>query len=164
MSILLKEIDEDHLQQIAKIFLDCLQIQYKDILPDEIRQSFTLSSSIDLWKKGFDTVPPMQMLGAFVDGQLTGFTKFGPDSSNPEIGYLASLYVSPHFGRRGIGKTLLENALKQLSRYKVTQLWVFATNEPAINLYETYKFRETGVQQMESVWGSLQIQMQLDNS
>ncbi len=53
MSILLKEIGEDHLQQIAEIFLDCLQIQYKDILPDEIRQSFTLSSSIDLWKKKF---------------------------------------------------------------------------------------------------------------
>ncbi len=114
-------------------------------------------------KKSFDTVPPMEMIGAFVDGQLAGFAKFGPDSSNPEIGYLASLYVSPHFSRRGIGKTLLENALGKLSQYKVSQLWVFANNSPAITLYETYGFIKTDVQQVEPAWDTLQIQMQLNN-
>ena len=163
MAIAFEDITKDQLEDIAAIFFDCLHIQYKDFLPSSIRDNFSQSSSLELWRKSFETVPPMKMIGAIIDGQLSGFTKYGANPDNPECGYLASLYVSPSFSRRGIGKALLEKALTDLSQYKCTQLWVFASNLPAVRLYESYGFEEAGVEQTEPEWGALQIQMQLDN-
>ena len=163
MAIEFEDITKEQLEDVAAIFFDCLQIQYKDILPSSIRENFSQSSSLELWRKSFESVPPMKMVGAITDGQLSGFTKYGPNPDQSECGYLASLYVSPSFSRRGIGKALLESALTDLRQYKFTLLWVFASNLPAVKLYESYGFKETGVEQTEPEWGALQIQMQLDN-
>ena len=164
MAVTIKEIGNDQVERMAQIFLDCLQIQYKDILPSEIREAFTFNRSLELWQKSFTSDPTSKIIGAFVDGELAGFTKFGPSSSDSKVGYLASLYVSPDFGRRGIGRTLLEYALTQLQSYKRVQLWVFANNRPAISLYEALGFLATGIQKTEKEWGTLQILMELDNS
>jgi ribosomal protein S18 acetylase RimI-like enzyme len=159
----LEEIEESRLQEVAEIFLACLQEQYIDVLPETVRNNFTPESSLDLWRKSFKNMNNMQMVGAFIGGDLAGFTKFGSEEADPTIGYLASLYVSPHFARRGVGKALLESALEQMHGFKYINLWVFKGNSPAIALYSNHGFVNTGVERVEEEWETPQTQMQLNN-
>ena len=69
---------------------------------------------------------------AGLDGIAVGFTAFTADE-------LAWLYVDPAFSRRGIGRALVEDALRHMER--PVSIEVLAGNEPARLLYERCGFR-----------------------
>ncbi len=164
MSISVEEIGEERLPEISNIFFECLQMQYKEVLPDSIRVTFTPEKSVQLWQNSFTNMADMKLVGAFIDGNLTGFAKFGSYNSDPTLGYLASLYVSPRYARRGIGKNLLEYVLKEMDHYKSVYLWVFKKNASAINLYTSQGFIHSGEERVEPEWEIPQSLMQLNNS
>lgn len=57
-----------------------------------------------------------------------------------------SLYVSPHFRRRGIGRQLLERAIAASPDLKLTTLlgFIFASNHPSLRLFQQYGFEQWG--------------------
>lgn len=164
MPMELLNLSENDVDRIAEIFHACLHLDYVDVLPSTVIDSFTLESSRALWQKSYANQVNAQFVGAFVDGKLAGFAKYGTDSAVPDKGYLASLYVDPLYSGQGIGRALLNYVLLKLHSYSHIRLWVFATNPKAIALYESLGFRKTGVTRIEEEWQALQSELELDNS
>ena len=163
MPVKLEEIGSENSGDMAEIFLNCLKIQYVGILPSEVIDGFTLENSIKLWQKSTANSSSQKFIGAFLNHQLVGFAKYGPHADDPSIGFLASLYVSPSQARKGIGREILEEVIRELDSLRQIQLWVFAENQPAIALYSRYGFHPTGITRVEDEWKAEQIQLARNN-
>src|SRR5262245_36449202 len=93
--------------------------------------------------------PDQVMLGAFVDGRLSGLCGFARESriKTRHRAELVQMYVAPRAAGRGVGGRLVAGHLAHAFGHpEITQvvLSVVATNAPAIRLYERHGFREYG--------------------
>ena len=163
MELLIEGLDIGRLDEVAEIFLKCLKVQYKGVLPDSVVDNFDFNDSKNLWKKSFENNIGYSFLGAFKSGKLVGFTKFGNDPEDSSFGYVASLYVDPHHAGHGYGAILMKTAIDALATFPKIRLWVFETNDRAIGLYEKLGFRKTGLTRVEAEWKTNQVQMELNN-
>lgn len=89
------------------------------------------------------------MLGAFVDGRLSGLCGFARETriKTRHRAELVQMYVAPDAAGRGLGGRLVAGHLKySFAHPEITQvvLGVVAANAPAIRLYERHGFREYG--------------------
>lgn len=93
---------------------------------------------------------PKAFLVAEVDGEVVGYVmcrvELGWGYCKPGLtrkGHVVSIAVLEGYRRRGIGKALMEEALKALSKYyKASEVYleVRVSNYPAISLYEKLGF------------------------
>jgi diamine N-acetyltransferase len=91
------------------------------------------------------------ILVAEEDGALLGYVQFG-EVTIPEVEVkpgdqsLNRLYVDPNLQGRGLGRRLLEAALRhsRLANASRIFLTVWDENERAVQLYESYGFRRVG--------------------
>ncbi len=78
--------------------------------------------------------------GLFVaerEGRVAGFAACSEEE-------LAWLYVEPESMRRGIGRSLVEHTLSKFPNIRYIE--VLRGNEPAMALYRSFGFQETGVE------------------
>jgi GntR family transcriptional regulator len=78
---------------------------------------------------------------ARADGRVAGFAYIGPsddDDAPPRTGCVHSLHVDPTLHRNGIGRRLLDEALRRFAAAGDTMatLWVVTDNDPARRFYE----------------------------
>jgi RimJ/RimL family protein N-acetyltransferase len=82
------------------------------------------------------------------DGEIVGRLSLARDP-HPASQHVADLglMVSASYRRRGIGKILLEEAVRwaRESGVRKLELHVFPWNEPALRLYETFGFEREGL-------------------
>jgi L-amino acid N-acyltransferase YncA len=83
------------------------------------------------------------------DGAIAGWLGFQPFySARPAYHATAelSIYVSPHFRRKGVGQTLLRQAIAQspILGLKTLVGAIFATNQPSLALFEQFGFERWG--------------------
>ena len=80
---------------------------------------------------------PLGMVGAYT-----------PDDE-PRTRHVVSLWVEPAFRGQGLGRRLVETVVAWASAAGAerTMLWVAETNVPAVELYESMGFEETGDRQ-----------------
>jgi len=99
------------------------------------------------------------ILVAEQDGALVGYVQFG-DVSIPEVDSrpgdqaLQRLYVDTPLQGRGLGRKLMEAALRhpRLANAKRIFLQVWDENEPAVGLYEGFGFRRVGTTTFTVGW------------
>ena len=77
--------------------------------------------------------------------EIEGFVMFEPKKSpfrsRFRKGYISDIYVRPEKRRRGIAKSLMQEAMKIMGKeYDRIHLQVFANNEKAIKLYRSLGF------------------------
>jgi len=93
--------------------------------------------------------PFQVMLGAFVDGRLSGLCGFARETriKTRHRAELVQMYVAPHAVGRGVGGRLVAGVLSHAFGHTyITQVTrsVVADNAPAVRLYERHGFREYG--------------------
>lgn len=108
------------------------------------------------WRPVLDTpaaVPDHLLLVAECDGQIVGVLNLFPEPIHTRSRHVAELgiAVSRAYRRRGIGCSLMEHALAWAEKMPLEKivLRVFATNLPAIALYERFGFHLEGRQQRQ---------------
>lgn len=151
----------DDLPVIAEIFLRCWTISYKSVLSESARNSFTLESAAELWRKSIELPEDKQTL-LLIDGEkAVAVFRIGSDKDDPLRGHLFSLYVDPDSAGRGFGKSALREAIERNRDRGFTQmtLWVFADNEIANSLYTKSGFAPTGKSRTTPEWGALEIEL-----
>lgn len=93
---------------------------------------------------------------AEVDGKVVGYVMSRVEYGAPFVvegtfvkkGHIVSIAVLEQYRRRGIGRSLMEHALKALKEVydcKEVYLEVRVSNEPAIRLYERLGFRKVRI-------------------
>jgi RimJ/RimL family protein N-acetyltransferase len=82
------------------------------------------------------------------DGRIVGRLSLSRDP-HPSSQHVADLglMVAAEYRRRGIGRALLDEAVRwaQTSGVRKLELHVFPWNEPALNLYESFGFEREGL-------------------
>jgi ribosomal protein S18 acetylase RimI-like enzyme len=82
-----------------------------------------------------------------VDGpDVLAFTNYGEDREEPAFGEVYAIYVHPDRWSTGIGRALMDEAVRRLRERKLTpvRLWVLAGNARGLTFYERYGFRPDG--------------------
>lgn len=151
----------DDLPVIAEIFLRCWTISYKSVLSESARNSFTLESAAELWRKSIELPEDKQTLLLIDSEKAVAVFRIGSDKDDPLRGHLFSLYVDPDSAGRGFGKSALREAIERNRDRGFTQmtLWVFADNEIANSLYTKSGFAPTGKSRTTPEWGALEIEL-----
>ncbi len=94
------------------------------------------------------------------ESETAGFTVCGTSRDEDawaSTGEIRTLFVSPGYWRRGVGRELMDSALADLrSRgYLSCTVWSFAANERANAFYEAAGFARDGAERTEAVWADL---------
>jgi len=96
------------------------------------------------------TKPNSTTFGAFEVNQLVGICNlsFQPRKKMNHRAEIFSMYVEPEFRRKGIGKALIERAIKSARERNTVQqiyLTVVSSNKTAKALYESLGFKTYGI-------------------
>ena len=89
------------------------------------------------------------------EARIVGFSSFGPVRDEEEnrllTGEIYAIYLLEDFWNRGIGRTLIENALTALERdgFGSVKVWVLETNQRARSFYEKLGFKTDGLRKTE---------------
>lgn len=155
----LRPVGLPDLAEVVAIFLDCWALSYREVMPAELVERMTPDAADALWKRSLAD-PGMDFLGAEgPDGRLAGIVGFRLTA--PGVGYVSSLYVSPHAQGGGFGRRLLAAAESELAaRGAITaRLLVFEQNEPSRRFYERSGWEADGTRETLPEWGVPQIGM-----
>lgn len=146
---------------MARVFVAAWQTGYRDIVPADVLAAMTETAAVDLLATAFDEPGLRTDVAVDRTDEIIGFSRYGPDSERPgpANGYLAALYVHPRVSGSGVGRALLDHALRALhedGRDDIT-LWVFTSNARARHLYERAGFRPDGAQLTDPRWRTPQL-------
>jgi GNAT superfamily N-acetyltransferase len=137
----------DDAEAIARVHVHGWQAGYAGFMPDEVLRRLNVTA----WAQRrrdlgtADPEHPFTTLVTEVDGQLSGFTTFGPYRNNqdrgdldPRCGEVVAMYVEPAHWGDGTARQLLVAALAGLARRSWTEyrLWVLEDNLRARRFYE----------------------------
>ena len=130
------------------------QETYIGLMPEEMVTGRTLESRQELARKY-----PENTFVALLDGKVIGFSCYHPywgsDLSN--CGEVQAIYVLQEAQGLGIGRKMMDAAIKALSGYNTVALWVLKGNEKAIGFYEHYGFRFDGGEKTAPVGTELRM-------
>ncbi|NET00393.1 MAG: N-acetyltransferase [Sphaerospermopsis sp. SIO1G2] len=83
-----------------------------------------------------------------IDGVIGGWLSFQSFYGRPAYNSTAevSIYISPNFQKRGLGKKLLEKAIQESPNLGLKTLLslIFAHNHPSLKLFEKFGFQKWG--------------------
>jgi ribosomal protein S18 acetylase RimI-like enzyme len=85
---------------------------------------------------------------AIIDDKVVGFSSCmkARDEDRDQAGEISAIYVIKAFQGLGIGKALMDVAIRELSEFNQIVVWVLSTNIQAIEFYESYGFIRDGKQ------------------
>ncbi len=149
------------IDEIVRIFRECWQEAYVDVLSQDVRDAMSLEKAYELWKPSLASNSDRETLVACIGDKAVGMARIGSDPELPSRGHLFSLYIEPKSGGKGFGRELLTAALAKLSERDFTEisLWVFNANPGAIGLYRKMGFMLTGRERTDPRWRSVEVEM-----
>ena len=100
---------------------------------------------------------PDNLLVAKDGERVVGFVGYGTsrDEDLPGAGDVFAIYVLGEYWGTGVGKTLMDAALKKLEQYGAVAVWVLKGNARAIRFYEKCGFLPDGREQTVNLGGPL---------
>jgi ribosomal protein S18 acetylase RimI-like enzyme len=146
---------EDDLPALARVFVAAWQGGYRGVIPDDVVGAMDVRTAAAELSPSLVAADRTTLVALDATGEIVGFTIFGPDRDR-DAGYLASLYVSPVAGGRGVGRALLEAGIQAMPGVDIT-LWVFAENVRARRLYERAGFEPDGAELTDPRWRAVRV-------
>jgi ribosomal protein S18 acetylase RimI-like enzyme len=140
---------------IAALHLASWSAAYRGIVTDEFLRGVTLESRIFRWGQALDSAvsPRTETIVAEEDDAILGVCSFGPRRrpASESVSEIYALHVRPDVTRRGVGKLLLDHALRRLALrgYESSVLWVLRDNANARRFYESQGWSFTGEEFVE---------------
>ena len=146
----IRQADEDDARGIAEVRVRTWQKGYSDILPAEFLDGLSIDAGASRWRDLLRApTPDRRTWVAESAGQVIGFVTAGvarDEGMGALTGELYAIYVLPDCWDRGIGRTLITHAERQLKRqgFDEAVLWVLADNQRARTFYERARWHADG--------------------
>lgn len=120
------------------------------------------------WQRLLDDPGIRITLAEDAAGHLTGFCALARPSRDPDeppgVAELVALYVDPEHHRRGIGRTLIDDALALLRTdggWHECTVWTLDRNDRALTLYGSLGFLRDGTQRTDEHWLHPDVRLRL---
>lgn len=126
---------------IGEVHVRSWQAAYAGLIPADFLARLSASSRAAAWARRIGDGG--RVLVAEEDGVIAGFAAFGPSQ-------LYALYLLPEFWGRGLGRTLHDRAVEEMTGDSAI-LWVLSTNERAKAFYLRQGWVDDGATQTETV-------------
>lgn len=154
MDVVIRSAQIGDEEAIANIHILAWQTAYNKFMSEEYLSSLSVHERTEGWRAALANPGKGKYLVATTDGSIRGFAVYGPardedlDDSSSE---LVALNVHPDSWRRKIGYSLVSAVLDNtsLENYDSIHLWVIKGNTPAIKLYESFGFQDTGISKVD---------------
>lgn len=148
MTVSLRPAEPADLAPVGRLHHRSRAAAYRDLVPAEALAVPTAEMLADWWTTRWPHERDSHLMTiAEYDGRLAGFTYVGPDEDgDPDSGELYAIHLDPDLHARGIGRTLMVEALAELRRrgFRRALLWVLTGNAHARRFYERGGWRPDG--------------------
>jgi GNAT superfamily N-acetyltransferase len=141
-------LQEDALA-VANVHVRSWQVGYRGLLPQEYLDSMQPEERAARYTFGHSDPTKAMTTVAVVDNAIQGFVTIGPR------GHLMALYVDPDAWGRGLGRTLIADARRQLAARdeRDAYLHVLDGNVRAERFYTADGWRPEGDLEQKTAWG-----------
>lgn len=159
MQIAIKKMEtDDEIRGKAYVHWSGWHDAYPGLVSQEYLDKLTLEKCEENAFRWLDNI-----LVAKDGDRVVGFVGYGlRGEAEPDTGEVFALYVLKEFYGTGLGKQLLDAALKELSAYSHIALWAVKGNARALRFYEKCGFRPTGREKYTSSVGAFGIELMLE--
>jgi ribosomal protein S18 acetylase RimI-like enzyme len=144
---------DDDLEAVVALHIRAWQKGYQGLLPDEVLDNLDPAAWAQRRREIRNTAAPRSGYVAEVNGEIAGFVQFGPDREDPACGEIYAIYVEPDRWGSGVGRALLDTALKSLPHNEI-RLWVLDGNDRALRFYARYGLHPNGTRSTYTPRGS----------
>ncbi|MBQ6559633.1 MAG: GNAT family N-acetyltransferase [Erysipelotrichaceae bacterium] len=142
MSIIIKQAEtEEERKGKAYVHWRSWHEAYSDIVDQSYLDKLTLEKCEEIALKF-----PDNLLIAKDDDRVIGFVSYGDcrDEDLSDTGEVYAIYVLQEYYGKGIGNSLMKEAMDQLKHHSTIAVWVLKDNERAIRFYEHQGFHSDG--------------------
>jgi len=144
---------------VAEIHVRSWQAAYRGMLSDQVLDSLSVSEWTAKRRKFLQQPAPEQRFWILESEQrLEGFLDTGASRDAPagdRVAEIYALYLHPRCWGQGLGRTLIERALKDLrsGKWRQVELWVLDQNLQARRFYEAAGFAADGAARPDNFRG-----------
>lgn len=142
MKFEVKKMRSDYSKNFGYVIYTAWEETYRGLMPDSILNNRSMEKWVDMAHKN-----PKNKYIAKVDNKIVGIIGFLPQArdfvTDKNSGEIVALYVLKEYQNQGVGKALMNKALNDIAKSKVT-LFVLKGNENAIGFYKHMGFEFTG--------------------
>lgn len=123
--IMITPLDKTNIDKVTKLYVDSVQKHFKGTIVDEELQYWTYEGE----KREFESNLLKKDLYIRIlkddSDHLLGFTRYGADEENPELGWIDLIFVDDDYHKQGYGKLLLKDAFIQQKKmgFDKVHLW-----------------------------------------
>ncbi len=146
---------------MARVFVRAWRSSYVGVVPHSVLQGLDEAKTTKWLGELAEADEVCTTVAVGGSGSVIGFARYGRDLEQPNgnHGYLASLYVDPGASGQGVGRALVDHALKSMEESGCSEVsvWVFQRNFRARRLYERFGFRPEGAERLDPRWSAPQI-------
>jgi L-amino acid N-acyltransferase YncA len=149
----------DNLRIATRKDLPAIVAIYNSTVPTRVSTADTAEVSVDSKIDWFNQHTPEKrpLLVHERDNKVIAWVSFQSFYGRPAYDNTAeiSIYVSPEFRGKGLGRVLLNEALGMTLRLKIKTVvgFIFSHNDPSIRLFKSFGFQE---------WGKLENVAEMD--
>jgi ribosomal protein S18 acetylase RimI-like enzyme len=153
----LRRATEKDATAIAEVHVETWRWAYRDILPAAFLDRLDRNRREEFWRREIETLPRERRPWiAEVVARVVGFVSAGPsrdEDADLQTGEIYAIYVRRECWDRGIGRHLLDHAVRDVWawEYRVATLWVLAANARARDFYERSGWSLDGAERTERI-------------
>ena len=153
---------------LARVRIASWRSAYRGIVPDAVLDAFDPVAEVATWHQRLTAVTDVSTEVAFVveppaKPHLVGFVSTGPARHPGEagLGEVWAIYVDPEAQGRGVGRGLMDAAIRDLTKRGLREvvLWVFEANAPARAFYERLGWMPDGAAKPFEIGGAAPVEL-----
>jgi ribosomal protein S18 acetylase RimI-like enzyme len=155
----IRRAKETDARGMAEVHVHTWQEAYSDTLPPAFLNALSVDAREGYWRDELHTVAPdRRPWVAEAGGTVVGFVASGAardEAAHPSTGEVYAIYVLPDCWDKGVGRTLLAHAERDLIAhgYDEAVLWVLADNRRARAFYEITGWHADGGTKHDTIGG-----------
>lgn len=127
---------------IADVHVRSWQVAYRGLVDQSFLDRLSPVEHLSMWRHRFEAADPdLRVLVAEADGDIIGFSSFGPsrdEDAGVSTAEVYAIYLAPEWFGTGLGRRLLARTVKALGGlgFRDSTLWVLELNARARRFYE----------------------------
>lgn len=150
---------------IAAVHVRTWQVAYRGLIPDDTLDGLSVADREQRWREALAGEQGPAVYVAVEDTAVVGFCAVAPPNADvdPEDGAaeIGALYVDPDLWRTGVGRALMDAALRGLRAggWRWVTLWVLAENQRARDFYSRFGFEPDGAEMIHKGSGEREVRL-----